>query len=144
LGNVDLHALLRFHKESGGLATVTSVPLRSQYGTILFDDGRQVTRFVEKPVIKDYWINAGFFVFNKAVFESWEGQNLEQEVLPKLAGRGELFTYLHHGFWKSMDTVKDQQEMEAAHNSGQIPWMHVEKTNGVIQPSHTFTAVAAD
>jgi glucose-1-phosphate cytidylyltransferase len=122
LGNIDLAALLDFHNASGGLATVTAVPLRSQYGTLQFNEAKQVESFTEKPVIRNSWINAGFFVFDKRVAEHWRGNSLESEVLPNLASRGELFTYLHHGFWKSMDTSKDQQEMERLAESGAGPW----------------------
>ena len=122
LGNVDLHALLRFHKDRGGLATVTAVPLRSQYGTVQFNEAKQVESFSEKPAIRDYWINAGFFVFEKKAAEHWQGHNLESEVLPQLASRRELYTYLHHGFWKSMDTSKDQQELERLLSDGAAPW----------------------
>ena len=122
LGNVDLGALLEFHNKSGGVATVTAVPLRSQYGTLHFDDAGIVDRFTEKPVIRDSWINAGFFVFDRKAAAHWEGHSLESEVLPGLAAGGELYTYLHHGFWKSMDTSKDQQEMERLAESGEAPW----------------------
>lgn len=123
LGDVDLKALLRFHSEHGRLATVTAVPLRSQYGTLQFDRAGRVLSFTEKPVIQDQWINAGFFVFEKAGVAEWAGANLESGVLPELAVRGELFTYLHHGFWKSMDTSKDQQEMERIGEDGTPPWL---------------------
>jgi glucose-1-phosphate cytidylyltransferase len=126
LGNVNLRSLLAFHQNCGGLATVTSVPLRSQYGTIQFGDRQRVKRFIEKPVIQDCWINAGFFVFEKAVFQVWKGENLESHVLPRLAGAGQLFAYPHEGFWKSMDTSKDQQEMEAVHNGSTPPWMEID------------------
>jgi len=124
LGNVNLRSLLNFHKERKCLATVTTVPLRSQYGAVHFDDVGKVFRFEEKPVIRDYWINAGFFVFERDVFSVWEGQNLEVEVLPSLAKRGTLVAYQHQGFWKSMDTSKDQQEMEKIHGGDgtTAPW----------------------
>jgi len=122
LGNVDLKALLKFHQERGGLATVTAVPLRSQYGTLQFDADGRVRSFTEKPVIRDQWINAGFFVFEKKGVAAWEGANLESGVLPALAAQGELYTYLHEGFWKSMDTSKDQQEMERLGEAGEPPW----------------------
>lgn len=122
LGNVDLRKLAQAHRESGALATVTSVPLRSQYGTMVFDRSGKVNEFHEKPVLRDYWINAGFFVFDSAVFDLWEGQNLETEVLPNLARREVLYTYQHYGFWKSMDTSKDQQELEALYHNGAPPW----------------------
>jgi glucose-1-phosphate cytidylyltransferase len=129
LGNVNLAALLNFHQQKGGLATVTTVPLRSQYGTVHFNDLGKVDRFVEKPIINDCWINAGFFVFENEVFSSWQGQNLEVEVLPSLARQGSLYAFRHQGFWKSMDTSKDQQEMERIINgddASRAPWNRFE------------------
>jgi glucose-1-phosphate cytidylyltransferase len=137
LGNVDLARLLAFHQGSGGLATVTSVPLRSQYGTVLFGTDGQVHRFHEKPVIQDHWINAGFFVFEKAVFEGWSGKNLETDILPQLAKRGVLYTYQHMGFWKSMDTSKDQQELEAIQKKGIPPWTAGVQKRHLTQTAHS-------
>jgi glucose-1-phosphate cytidylyltransferase len=122
LGDVDLHALLAFHRQAGGLATVTAVPLRSQYGVVVFDPDGRVETFREKPIIPDFWINAGFFVFDRRVFDEWQGKNLEVEVLPHLAARQQLHAYRHTGFWKSMDSSKDQQEMERLYNGGSPPW----------------------
>jgi glucose-1-phosphate cytidylyltransferase len=132
LGDIDLNELLSFHQKSGGLATVTSVPLRSQYGTLVFNQEGQVREFHEKPVIRDYWINAGFFVFERRAFEHWHGHNLEGDVLPALSARSELFSYTHQGFWKSMDTSKDQQELERIHAAG-APW--VRRRPGLESPS---------
>lgn len=112
LCDVPLDRLLAFHDAHGGLATLTSVPLQSQYGTVEFDADSRVTGFREKPRLKSHWINAGFFVMNKAVFEHWEGGNLERQVFPRLLEKGMLYTYRHDGFFKSMDTYKDQQELE--------------------------------
>ena len=123
LGDLDLHALLEAHKRSGGLATLTAVPLRSQYGHVVFDGQDRVERFEEKPMVSDYWINAGFFVFEKQALEEWRGHNLEQEVLPEFARRGRLFVSRHMGFWKSMDTSKDQQELEKLCVGGDVPWL---------------------
>ena len=139
LGNIDLHRLLAFHQSGGGLATVTAAPLRSQYGTIEFNGNWQVLEFREKPLIRDCWINAGFFVFNKRVFDFWRGDNLEKDVLPSLAAQGLLYTHVHKGFWKSMDTSKDQQEMERIHNGGTPPWLQVGKS----EPAEVVTAGSA-
>ena len=114
LGDIDLDALLQRHLQAeaqNGLVTVTAVPLRSQYGILLTNGNGQVTGFREKPILSEYWINGGFFVFNKRAFDHWQGENLEQEVLPHLADLGTLYHYRHTGFWKSMDTYKDQQQM---------------------------------
>jgi len=123
LGDIDLYDLLNTHVDSRALATLTAVPLRSQYGLVRFDDRRRVRRFEEKPVLRDHWINAGFFVFEKEVFSYWNGTNLEVDVLPKLAEMDALHTYLHEGFWMSMDTSKDQQRLERLYLDGKAPWV---------------------
>lgn len=123
LGDIDLHQLLDTHTRCGGLATVTTVPLRSQYGTVDFDSDGRVCKFREKPVIRDCWINAGFFALENRAFDSWTGRNLETDVLPKFAADGELYTHQHGGFWKSMDTSKDQMELEHILNMGAPPWL---------------------
>jgi glucose-1-phosphate cytidylyltransferase len=123
LANVDLAALSAFHRDHDGVATLTTVPLPSPYGTIeLADDGR-ITRFREKPRLPDHLINGGFFVFDQAAFEHWEGQDLEGEVLPALAAAGRLHGWRHEGFWKSMDTYKDALELSALASEGSAPWL---------------------
>lgn len=123
VGDVRLGELLEFHRSSRGLGTLTSVPLPSQYGTLLADEAGKVAQFHEKPVLKDHWINAGFFVFERKAFEAYAGQNLESDVLPALVRAGELFSYRHEGFWKSVDTSKDQQELEALYVRGEAGWI---------------------
>jgi glucose-1-phosphate cytidylyltransferase len=120
LSDVPINRLIDFHNGHGGLVTLTSVPLVSQYGTVDFDDTQRVTGFREKPKLRQHWINAGFFVMNKAVFDRWDGNNLEREVFPRLVRDGMLYTYRHDGFFKSMDTYKDQQELEEVLNNGQL------------------------
>ncbi len=123
LGDLDLRELISKHEESKGLATLTAVPLRSQYGLVVYDEARKVQRFEEKPLIRDYWINAGFFVFEREAFMHWKGHNLERDVLPEFARMGELAAYEHTGFWKSMDTSKDQQELEQMYVGDSAPWI---------------------
>ena len=131
LGNVDLRGLMATHQKSGAMATLTTVPLRSQYGLVVFDNDGKVQRFEEKPLVRDYWINAGFFVFEKKALFDWRGHNLEQDVLPEFARHGKLQVHQHHGFWKSMDTSKDQQELEALCSNGRAaPWMAEPDRNG--------------
>lgn len=123
LGNVDLAGLVDFHDRHGGPATLTSVPLPSQYGTIDAQLDGRVVQFREKPRLPDHRINAGFFVFDSGVFEHWDGADLERDVLPALASRGMLFAYPHEGFWKSMDTYKDSLELSALCRDGEPPWL---------------------
>lgn len=123
LGDVDLGALLDFHRGHGGFATLTTVPLPSQYGTIDVEADGRVTRFREKPQLTDHHINAGFFVFDRAAFDHWEGDDLEREVLPALGDARGLFAFHHDGFWKSMDTYKDSQELTMlCGEDGRGPW----------------------
>lgn len=122
LGDVDLCALLEFHRSHGRAATITTVPLPSQYGTIAVGGGGRVEAFQEKPKLPDHLINAGFFVFDERVFDGWAGEDLERDVLPALGERGELYAYRHTGFWKSMDTYKDAQELTELCRAGDPPW----------------------
>ncbi|MDQ6879979.1 MAG: sugar phosphate nucleotidyltransferase [Candidatus Dormibacteraeota bacterium] len=112
LGNVDLRSLVEFHSRHGDGATMTAAPLRSQYGILQSDSDDRITQFLEKPVLPQYWINAGFFVFDREIFAKIEGENLERDILPKLAARRHLRVFRHRGFWRSMDTQKDQQELD--------------------------------
>jgi glucose-1-phosphate cytidylyltransferase len=123
ISDVPLGKLVDFHHRSASLGTITCVPLRSQYGTVSMEEDGHITRFQEKPVLQEYWINAGFFVMNKAIFNHWHGENLERDVFPGLLANRQLSAFRHAGFFKSMDTYKDQQEMEALCTSGALPWL---------------------
>ncbi|HEV2952584.1 MAG TPA: sugar phosphate nucleotidyltransferase [Candidatus Dormibacteraeota bacterium] len=112
LGDVDLERLVALHRSHGGPATVTAAQLRSQYGILEADEEGRVTGFVEKPVLPDHWMNAGFFVLDKEAIAAVEGENLERDILPALAAAGRLRVYQHYGFWRSMDTHKDQLELD--------------------------------
>lgn len=123
LADVDLGDLLDFHHSHDGLVTITSVPLASQYGTIDADTNGRIREFKEKPVLREHWINAGFFVMEPEVFDIWEGDNLEREVFPSLLEKGVLYTYRHDGRFKSMDTYKDQQDIERMCSEGNTWWL---------------------
>jgi glucose-1-phosphate cytidylyltransferase len=122
LCDVSLRRLLDFHEHHEGLATITSVPLITQYGVLETDGSDRVLEIREKPVLRQHWINVGFFVFRRRVFDHWDGRSLEREVFPNLARKGLLFTYKHEGFFKSMDSYKDQQDFDELARSSQPPW----------------------
>jgi glucose-1-phosphate cytidylyltransferase len=126
LADIDLEALLASHRTHEGSATLTTVPLPSQYGTIVFGSDGGVSSFREKPVLGDHWINGGFFVFDQGAFKHWAGEDLERDVLPALGAAGELYAYQHRGFWKSMDTYKDALELTALVVEGKGPWTRSE------------------
>jgi glucose-1-phosphate cytidylyltransferase len=127
LGDVDLARLLAEHERMGRLATLTAVPLPSQYGTIdVAGQGTgEVVRFNEKPRLPDHLINAGFLVMDPAVFDAWPdpGDDLERDVLPALSGRHCLSAYRHDGFWKSLDTYKDAIDLSELCADGPGPWL---------------------
>lgn len=128
LGNVDLHALRARHADHAGRATVTVVPLPSQYGTLDIDDGDRVIAFREKPVLPEHRINAGFFLFDAGVVRATTGASLERDILPALAAGAELYVYRHEGFWKSMDTHKDVAELDELARREEPPWLDMRST----------------
>lgn len=122
LADVSLSAVTAFHEAHSGCATVTCVPLVSQFGLLEIAGSGEVLSFREKPVLREHWVNAGFMLLSHDVFEHWEGSSLERDVLPRLTKDGRVFAYRHDGFFKSLDSHKDQQEFEALVQSGQAPW----------------------
>jgi glucose-1-phosphate cytidylyltransferase len=122
VADVDLSALLAFHRARGGLATMTVVRPYSQWGVALVGDDDRVKGFEEKPRV-DYWINGGFFCFEPGVLEYLdESSVLEEEPLRRLAEGGELNAFRHDGFWDCMDTYKDAVVLNDLWESGSPPW----------------------
>jgi len=128
LADVDLDALLAFHKSHGKLATLTAVRPPARFG-LLELDGSQVTRFIEKPANGSGWINGAFFVLEPEVFDYIEGDatQFEHEPLENLARDGQLMAYHHEGFWQCMDTQHDKQLLEAIWRTGRAPWAKRER-----------------
>jgi glucose-1-phosphate cytidylyltransferase len=122
VADVDLGALLGFHREHGALATMTVVRPRLQWGVAeLGGDGR-VEGFVEKPR-SEHWINGGFFCFEPGVLEYLDEESvLEREPLRRLAADGQLRAHRHEGFWDCMDTYKDAVVLNDLWQSGEAPW----------------------
>ncbi|WP_088182863.1 nucleotidyltransferase family protein [Sphingobium sp. Z007] len=124
LSDVPLDAVVAFHRAHGARLTITSVPMYSQYGVLSVEEDGAIARFAEKPLIADYWINAGFMVMDPAIFADWQGENLERDIIPPLIARGDAFTYRHDGFFKSFDFYKDVVEMdETLAAGGPPPWI---------------------
>jgi len=123
LCDVPLARLVEFHASHGGLATVTSVLMRSPYGILQLRPDGLVQEIQEKPLMRDQWINAGFIVFERAAFNGNDGQSLERDVLAHLAARKVAYAYRHHGFFKSVDTYKEAMEIEELIEAGNMPWI---------------------
>lgn len=123
VADVDLEALVAFHRRHGRLATVTAVRPPARFGGLTFD-GDRVVRFVEKPSLGEGWINGGFFVLEPGVLDYIAGDAtpFEGEPLERLAADGELVAYRHQGFWQCMDTLRDVRLLESLWQSGEAPW----------------------
>jgi len=123
LGDVDITALLAFHRAHGRLATVTAVRPPARFGSLVLQDGR-VLEFSEKSQAEAGWINGGFFVFEPAVLEYLSGDDtiLEREPLERLAAEGQLMAYQHAGFWQPMDTLREKELLESLWSTGRAPW----------------------
>ena len=123
VSDVDLGALLRLHRASGRLATVTAVRPPARFGGLIFD-GDLVADFTEKPQIGEGWINGGFMVLEPGVFDYIEGDDVsfEVDVLNRLANDRQLAAYKHDQFWQCMDTLRDLRLLESLWKSGEAPW----------------------
>jgi len=123
VSNVDLRALLAFHRSHGKIATVTAVRPPARFGGIVFE-GDLVVEFTEKPQIGEGWINGGFLVFEPGVFDYLESDDasLEADALESLAEHRQLVAYRHDDFWQCMDTLRDRRLLEGLWESGEAPW----------------------
>ena len=121
LCDVDLKKVLDTHIKSGRIVTITAVRLTSPYGVIDMDDTGKVLSFQEKPVI-DRWINGGFMVANKRIFDHLREGELEDHVFKKLVNLCEIGSYKHSGTWKSMTTLKDNTEFNELWSKGKAFW----------------------
>lgn len=124
VADLNIRDVVDFHEEKGRLATVTAVRSPGRFGILDIAEEQGVKRFHEKPDNEAGWINGGFFVLEPGVFDfidddatSWEKSPLE-----RLAAAGQLSAFQHHGFWKPMDTLRDQRELDEMWRSGNAPW----------------------
>ena len=121
LADVDLSALINFHRSHAKTATLTAVNPVSNFGLLDLGSDGSVRSFREKPKLRE-WINGGFFVFERRIFDYLdEDCVLEKEPFERLASEGELMAYKHDGFWKCMDTFKDNVELNEIWESA-APW----------------------
>ena len=123
VGDIDIAALVAFHRAHGKLATVTAVRPPARFGGIALE-GHRVSGFAEKPQTGEGWINGGFFVLDRRVLDYIEGDDTpwEQDPLGRLTQEGQLMAYLHEGFWQPMDTLREKGLLEDLWQSGRAPW----------------------
>ena len=123
VADVDLKAVLAFHRRHGKLATLTAVRPPARYGVLGLREER-VAVFAEKPQAGEGWINGGFFVLEPPVLDYIAGDatHWEREPLERLAADGQLQAYQHDGFWQSMDTLRDVRLLNGLWGAGRAPW----------------------
>ncbi len=123
VGDIDVAALVQFHRRHERLATLTAVRPPARFGGLTFD-GDRVSCFSEKPQVGEGWINGGFMVFEPAVLDYIAGDKtpLEREPMERLAAEGQLMAYRHEGFWQPMDTLREKELLESLWQSGGAPW----------------------
>ena len=126
VSDINIKALVDYHKEHGKIGTLTSVQPEGRFGAIVSDDSGKISAFKEKPQGDGSWINAGFFVFNPEIFDYIDdGDDIvfEREPLENLVADGELHAYRHEGFWKCMDTLRDKQQLQKMFDENNAPWI---------------------
>ena len=123
VGDVDIGAVVAFHREQGTLATVTAVQPPGRFGALNIE-GARVGDLREKPRGDGGWANGGFFVLSPGAERYIDGDHSvwEQEPMGRLVEEGQLACYRHEGFWRAMDTLRDRNELEQLWRSGQAPW----------------------
>lgn len=124
VSDVDLDALLKFHREHGKAATLTAIQPGGRFGVLDIDDSQTVRQFSEKAKEDGGWINAGFMVLEPETFSYIESDQtyFEKEPLENMAKDGNLAAYRHEGFWKCMDTMRDKGMLDELWNKGNAPW----------------------
>ncbi|ABM76894.1 glucose-1-phosphate cytidylyltransferase [Prochlorococcus marinus] len=123
VADVDLTALIAFHRNEGRWATLTAVQPPGRFGSLAFERGR-VLGFEEKPQGDGSWINGGFFVLEPEVLDTINGDESvwERDCLPAIASADQLNAFQHHGFWQPMDTLRDRQLLEELWKDDRAPW----------------------
>lgn len=124
VADIDLAALVAYHRDAGRLATVTAVQPPGRFGTLQVE-GDRATSFSEKSASDGGWISAGFFVLSPAVEPYISGDTTvwEREPLEQLALEGQLSCYRHDGFWHPMDTLRDRDHLDELVSTGRAPWL---------------------
>ncbi len=124
VSDIDISALVVFHKEHGKMATVTAVQPAGRYGALDIESDGSVSGFIEKPHGDGGWINGGFFVLSAETINLIDGDDTtwEQKPLSQLAAGGQLKSYKHHGFWQPMDTLREKNMLNEMWDCGKAPW----------------------
>lgn len=124
--DVNIRELLKFHQEHGKMATLTAVMLDQSKGVLNIGGDNAVRSFREKSIKDSAPINAGYMVLEPEIFDYLPEDKDDcvfEKVLERVAEKNQLMSYLHHGFWQCMDTLREKIELEKLWESGHAPWM---------------------
>ncbi len=124
VADIDISALVDFHRSHGKMVTISAVHPAARFGELDMDEDRVIC-FQEKPQTAQGWINGGYFVIEPEFFDLIEGDStaLEKQPLEQVAKMGELMAYRHHGFWQCMDTKRDKDLLEDLWQSRNAFWV---------------------
>ena len=124
LANVNIHKLIKFHREKNKLATVTIVKPQARFGSVKLKNNFEIESFMEKNSKNQNWINGGFFVLNKKIFKYLKSDNTiwENEPLKKLSSDNQLVGFKHNDFWQPMDTIREKEYLDELWDRNQAPW----------------------
>ena len=122
LSDVNINNVIKLHNSKNLIATIITVHPTIQYGIVKINDNGVIRDIIEKPTMKNLWINGGFAILNRKIFKYLNLGELEDTVYQKLCKERNICAYMHLGFWKSMNTYKDFLELNKMWNSGDRPW----------------------
>lgn len=124
VADVDIEALITFHKSHGKIATISVTQPEGRFGAVKIKESGEVESFKEKARRDQSWVNIGYMVFNSRVFDYLGdgSEMLEASPFERLAEDGEMMAYRHRGFWSPMDTIKDRAYLEHLWQEGNAPW----------------------
>lgn len=125
VGDIDINKTIALHRSSGKYLTVTAYKPSGKFGALEINEDGRVTSFMEKPAGDGNWINAGYFICEPEVFDyitEGDATIFEKKPLENLAADGQMTAYRHFGFWKPMDTMRDNAELNEMWNKGVAPW----------------------
>ena len=126
VSDINILDLLKFHKETGKMVTITAASLQQRFGVLDIDDENVVSSFREKSTDDGSKINAGYMVLEPEIFKYITGDNemLENEPFDRIVELGQLAAYKFDGYWQCMDTKREHEKLETLWESGNAPWKH--------------------
>ena len=124
VADIDINATIKAHENSGKILTMTAYQQSGKLGVLNIENDGTVGAFIEKPQETGTWINAGFFVCKPDVFKYLGESNemFEKEPMQRLIAENQVNAYKHFGFWKPMDTLRDNKELNELWEAGKAPW----------------------